>query len=779
MTCSTLRRSLAVLCLCCLPLAAQTQEPETKSGQRAQKTAVETAESIVVTAQKRETDLQKTAVAVTVLDPDQVAMKSTSDIRVLAETVPFVHLGVQEGNFELNIRGIGSSNNTELGDPAAALHIDGVYIPRPRGSGAMFFDLERVEVLRGPQGTLYGRNATAGTMNLISKKPQLGRFAADVELSLGNYNDINSQAMANVPINGQTAVRIAGMVERHDPYLENSGSPVTNVTGTEDADDRAFRVQWLWQSNDRVSLLLGFDQVIQDGNGYSGINEFGGRADNPRVTNYFDQLVHRSENSGYSAVLTWNLTDSLQLVGQLGQRSVDYLQETGANSATSTELNYSKTFWDSHSDANTLEVRLMQEHDRLRWTVGAFGFDEDQDVFLGNTADRSVVFAGTVFDQPEVTSESRAIFGETTWRPAPRHALTLGLRATRDKKFRQGTGHIILFQYNDGDAYAEGHRFGTPGFRWTGNGREVGQYGQADTLDELMGADESNDFVNYGEAEWDNTDFKFAYDLEIDDEHLLYLSTQSGYKAGGFNDGDQRDSSSDVVQNNLFTYEPETLIAYEFGSKNLFFERRLRANFALFHYDYQDQQFSTVRETPAGGRLLLTTNAADSVNTGLEWETTWYPAGGLRVDFSGVWMQAEFDRFNTVDTRVGFNPDDLPTIDLSGRQLPKAPEWTARLGVSQRTVTESGGVLRWRAAAYSRDEHYLNIFNDEADRVGGYTLFDAGIGYTSPNGKFEVDLFGANLGDETYRTSLIQTPSLLLGFYNVPRTYGLRLKVSL
>ncbi|CAM2006436.1 TonB-dependent receptor [Acanthopleuribacter pedis] len=771
------RTCLVALLLLCLPLSAQTTETETKT--RDTTPSAETAETIVVTAQKRETDLQKTALAVTVLDPDQVAMKSTPDIRALAETVPFVHLGVQEGNFELNIRGIGSSNNTELGDPAAALHIDGVYIPRPRGSGAMFFDIERVEVLRGPQGTLYGRNATAGTMNLISKKPQLGRFAADVELSLGNYNDINSQAMANIPINGQTAVRFAGMVERHDPYLENSGSPVTNVTGTEDADDRAFRVQWLWQADSRVSLLVGYDHVMQDGNGYSGINEFGGRAEDPRITNYFDQLVHESENSGISAVLTWNLTESLQLVGQLGQRSVDYLQETGANSATSTQLNYSKTFWDSHSDSDTLELRLMHEGDRLRWTLGAFGFDEEQDVFLGNTADRSVVFAGTVFDQPVVESESRALFGEMTFRPNERHAITAGLRTTRDEKFREGTGHIILFQYNDGDAYADGHRFGTPGFRWTGNGREVGQYGQLDTLDDLMGADESNDFVNFGEADWDHTDFKLAYEFTIDDEHLVYLSSQSGYKAGGFNDGDQRDTGSDVVANNLFTYEPETLIAYELGSKNLFLDRRLRANFALFHYDYQDQQFSTVRETPAGGRLLLTTNAADSVNTGLEWETTWYPAGGFQVDFSGVWMQAEFDRFNTVDTRVGFNPDDLPTIDLSGRKLPKAPDWTARLGISQRTVTEFGGVLRWRAAAYSRDDHYLNIFNDAADRVAGYTLFEAGLGYTSANGKFEVDLFGANLGDETYRTSLIQTPSLLLGFYNVPRTYGLRLKVAL
>ncbi|CAM2064738.1 TonB-dependent receptor [Sulfidibacter corallicola] len=769
--------SLVFPLLAGLLLAQSDAQPENERD-KAEK-ELETVQSIVVTAQKRETDLQKTAIAVTVLDQEQVSMKGSQDIRVLAETVPFVHVGVQEGNFELNIRGIGSSNNTELGDPAAALHMDGVYIPRPRGSGAMFFDLERVEVLRGPQGTLYGRNATAGTMNLISNKPRLQEFEAGVEVSLGNYNHINSKAMANIPINHAAAIRVAGMMDRHDPYLENSGNAVTNITGTEDADDRAVRAQWLWQFNDRGTLTLGFDQVQQKGNGYSGINEFGGRAEDPRETNYFDQLVHESENSGYFATLEWRLTPELQLVAQLGHRAVDYLQETGANSATATTLDYSKTFWDAASDSDTLEVRLMGQSDRLRWTFGGFAFEEEQDVFLGSTADRAVVFAGTVFDQPVVETDSQAAFGELTYAFDERHSLTIGARHTRDSKFREGTGHILLFQYNDGSAYDTGHRFGTPGFRWSGDGREVAQYGQMDTLPGLIGDDQSNDFVNFGEADWDHTDYKVSYEFQMDDAHLFYITTQTGYKAGGFNDGDQRQADSDVVQNGLFSYDPEELTSYEIGSKSLFRDRRLRVNLALFRYDYENQQFSTVRETPAGGRLLLTTNAADAVTTGFEWETTWFMVHGFRADFSGIFMNAEFDTFDTFDTRVGFNPDDLPEIDLAGNQLPKAPDFTSRLGLSQRQVDRAGGVWSWRCSAYARDKHYLNIFNDPEDEVDGYLLVDAGLGYTTPNGKLEFNLFGANLADETFRTSLIQTPSLLLGFYNVPRTYGLRLKVSL
>lgn len=744
-------------------------------------------ETIVVTAEKRETPIQKTPAAITALGEEDLVEQGVPDIRSLGTTVPSVHVGLQEGNYELNIRGIGSSNNTELGDPAAALHIDGVYIPRPRGSGAMFFDIDRVEVLRGPQGTLYGRNATAGTMNVIPNRPRLGRFDSAVEIEGGNYSRFNARGMVNVPLGEKSAFRFAGLADRHDPYLENSGRVVSSVEGTEDADDQAFRAQYLWQPSDRFDLVLAADHVEQDGHGYSGINEFGGFADDPRVTNYFDQLVHHAENSGYAATLNWRLWSNTNLFVQYGHRKVDYQQETGGNSATGTQINYSKSFWDSKSESDTLELRLQGASGRLQWTAGLFGFDEDQDVFLGSTADRAVVFAGVAFDQPVVETESRAAFGEVTFNLTDRHHLTLGGRYTEDDKFRVGTGHIILFLYNDGNAFATGHRFGTPGFRFCEVGRQVCQYGQEDTLDDLIDpnqgttapTDISNDFINFGDESWDHTDYKLAYSVDLSDDHLVYGSVQTAYKSGGFNDGDGRATSSDIVANGLFSYDPEVLTAYELGSKNLWRGGRLLANFALFHYDYQDQQFSTVRQTPAGGRLLLTTNAADSKIDGLEIDSSVLFGKGFRFDASGLFMNAEFDEFNTFDTRVDFDPNNLPRIDLAGNQLPKAPDYTVRLALSQGLGLANQGLVRWSVSTYTRDDHYLNIFNDDLDRVEGYTLVDASIGYVWPDGRFEFAVFGNNLTDETFRTSLIQTPNLLLGFYNVPRTYGARFKVNL
>jgi iron complex outermembrane recepter protein len=744
-------------------------------------------ETIVVTAEKREQPLQKTPAAITALTEEDLVESGVPDIRTLGTTIPSVHIGLQEGNYELNIRGIGSSNNTELGDPAAALHIDGVYIPRPRGSGAMFFDVDRVEVLRGPQGTLYGRNATAGTMNIIPQRPRLRSFDSSVEVESGNYSRVNVRGMINVPLGETSAFRLAGLADRHDPYLENSGRVISSVKGTEDADDRAFRAQYLWRPSERFSLVLGADQVVQDGNGYSGINEFGGFADDPRITNYFDQLVHRAENSGYTGILSWKVWANAELFVQFGHRKVDYKQETGANSATGTQINYSKSFWDSKSESDTLEVRLQGDANRFHWTAGVFGFDEDQDVFLGSTADRAVVFAGVAFDQPDVQTKSRAVFGEVTFDVNERQHLTLGGRYTDDEKFREGTGHIILFLYNDGNAFATGHRFGTPGFRFCEVGRQVCQYGQDDNLDDLIDpnqgttapSDISNDFINFGDESWTHTDYKIAYSIELNDDQLVYGSVQTAYKAGGFNDGDGRATSSDIVANGLFAYDPEELTAYEIGSKNVWRNGRLLANFALFHYDYTDQQFSTVRQTPAGGRLLLTTSAAESTIDGLEIDSSVLFGKGFRFDFGALFMNAEFDNFQTFDTRVDFDPNNLPRIDLSGNQLPKAPDYTVRLALSQGLPMANQGLVRWSVSTYTRDDHYLNIFNGPEDLVESYTLVDASIGYVWPDGRFEAAVFGNNLTDETFRTSLIQTPNLLLGFYNVPRTYGVRFKVNM
>ena len=179
----------------------------------------------------------------------------------------------QEGNVEIFIRGVGTANNTELGDPSAATHINGVYLPRPRGVSAMFFDLERVEVNKGPQGTLRGRNAVAGTLNIITKRPQLGEVDGYVEAGFGDYDSRTVEGAINLPAGEQFALRLAGLYDAHDSYFRNAG--LADLTPAGEEDERAGRLSALWEPSEELSLYFVGDYEQEGGTGYPGSNMFG------------------------------------------------------------------------------------------------------------------------------------------------------------------------------------------------------------------------------------------------------------------------------------------------------------------------------------------------------------------------------------------------------------------------------------------------------------------------------------------------------------------------
>jgi len=201
----------------------------------------------------------------------RLASVGITNAREMASLVPGLQIGVQEGNTEVFIRGIGSDNNTEIGDPAVALHIDGVYIPRPRGVGSMFYDIERVEVNSGPQGTVRGRNAMGGAVNIVSKRPKLEEFGADAEATFGTFSQRRYQGMVNIPIGSMLALRAAAFSEVHDSYFINAG-PLYDIPAGENANSYAYRLQLLYQPTQRFSALVGYDYTFEGGTGYLGAN---------------------------------------------------------------------------------------------------------------------------------------------------------------------------------------------------------------------------------------------------------------------------------------------------------------------------------------------------------------------------------------------------------------------------------------------------------------------------------------------------------------------------
>ena len=200
---------------------------------------------VKVTVDRREKSIQDYAGSASVYKQDQLDRMNVTSLRKLADTDPHMEIGTQEGNTEIFIRGIGGTDNTELGDPATATYFGDVYIPRPRGVGSMFFDLDRVEVNRGPQGTLRGRNATAGSVNLIPALPRLNELQAMGDIQYGNYSDKMTRAMVNVPIAPNLAFRFSTFSDNRLPFYKNAG-PVKTITPSESADVFSYRASLLW-----------------------------------------------------------------------------------------------------------------------------------------------------------------------------------------------------------------------------------------------------------------------------------------------------------------------------------------------------------------------------------------------------------------------------------------------------------------------------------------------------------------------------------------------------
>jgi iron complex outermembrane recepter protein len=461
-------------------------------------------DEVVVTVDRRSKSLQEYSGTAAAFSEHELSRIGISNLRDLASQVPGLQMGNQEGNTEIYIRGVGSDNNTELGDPAVALHLDGVYLPRPRGLGAMFFDIERVEVNSGPQGTLRGRNALGGSINIVSNPPRLAQYEANAEATVGTFATRRYQGMLNVPIGDKLAARVAAFSEVHDPYWENAG-PVYDLRGAESSDSYALRAQIKWQPSSAFSALVGYDFTRERGTGWLGANFQGpltrlsdngtpgdpsddtpdplapDEIENPR------RIYQRGMQSGVDlkhhgvrAQLNYD-AGPVQLEALLSYRDLRYQQINGSNAGVvypgytgdaSTPDNFGSAYWDQASQSFVGELRVFApDTARFRWTAGAFFFKEDQQTFLGQTTDQAVGFGGGEFPMPSTVGGSSAGFADGTFDVTESLRILGGLRITHEDKSRNG-GLWASWSGFPGDAVTP-VRFGTEGFRYKGLGEPI------------------------------------------------------------------------------------------------------------------------------------------------------------------------------------------------------------------------------------------------------------------------------------------------------------------
>lgn len=869
--------------------------------------------TIIVTADRREQSLQDFAGTAFVVTGEELLQRGVQDFTDLQDEIPGLSVANNGGNVEVYIRGIGSSNNTELGDPAASFHFDGVNIPRPSGIGSAFYDIERVEVNVGPQGTLRGRNATAGSVNAISFKPGLGIWDAGLEAEYGNYNQRSLRGALNIPLGENVAVRFAGLYLAHDSYYNNVG-PVQGIGVAEEIENFSGRAQILFKPTDRLTIVVAGDYISEGGTGYTGTNYALplGQIDNGNLQS-LDQIDDprdviargitpdlNTDHWGIRTTITYEADPfTVEYIGSYRDAVYDYEASTpltpsfpGVIDALSTTDNpftadpndtindpqvlaealdnFSRFRIISDSRSQFHELRFFNNDGPHIWSIGGQYIKEDQFSFLGSTGDRSTFFQGVEFNT-NTDTESFAFYGDTTYSVNDQFRVTAGLRFTSDQKARTGVAaRYGLALGGAGFSCCLGVRVGTEGFEFAARERTIfnpdtdgdgaisdqevfnfhadgiKQFGTRDNLDDILafgpfggdpnvvpGRPDCVDTLSFdtlfcdgntgqflfgvpfggqifqqdGDYEDDFVDWRLRAEYDISDDHLVYALVSNGHKSGGFNDN--------LGNNGVApTYDTESVVLYELGSKNEFYigDVRARLNGSIFYNDYSDQVFTSLLSvaqavtftntfggqtvtTPAGTNQALVVsfsfNAADSEIYGAQLEGGFDLPANISLDFTALYLEAKIKNAEQIQD-FRFQADVAPTEavfqSINGRRLPRTPKWQLNAKLSQVFELPTGQLDYVISAGY-RSSQFHTIFNSIDfqnpdnprgrlnDKIDGYFTMDIGAGYTIDDaGKYRIEAYANNVTDTVNEAAIIITQFDNTRFFTRPRTYGVRMR---
>jgi len=698
---------------------------------------------IVVTAQRRSENLQDTALAISAFTGDSLEERGINDIAGLQSSVPNLHIGEEQGSSKISLRGIGLQGTSTISDSGVAFYIDNFYVPRPAGGSSVFYDIERVEVLRGPQGTLYGRNATGGVVNVISRRPQ-NHFEGEVGLTYGSRDLLELRGVLNTPLGDVGAARISAVYSQEDGYIRNENTS----PGTRDffgsPGDLSIRGQLLFGDPDSLEVLLSAShnrlrstgiaqQFLERNIGGPGpvrplLAQIPPDNPDPLVTNNnapsrFDNDITRI---GAQLSRSFGTVDAILQIGKQWQNT-SLVQDFDGS-----PLDISNFFKTDDNNAESLEFRLSSNNDSpFSWIVGAYYFSEQTYIrriveLNGLTPGGPLVFPNFDLDE-RGNSTTYAGFASGTYSLSDTFRLSAGIRYTHDEK--------------DGEKVTNGN-FGAP-----------------------FPPDIPNAAFP-GEVEFDRVTYTAGIEWDVADDVLLYANISNGYKAGGFN-----------ITSDGSPYNPESITAYQAGIKSDLFDRRVRLNADLFYYDYTDLQLTTLG-TFAGTNTpgQFTTNAASSEIYGIELEAQFAATDNLLLSASYAYIEATFGTFVNSDNR---NPG-LGQQDLSGNRIPYVSNHTLNLGAQYNIDLGSAGELTTTVNFNYHDELFLREFNDPMiDRVGSNTKTDITITWNVAETGLSIAGYVNNLEDNVERNNIFISPGFIglsaTTAYSRPRTFGVRL----
>lgn len=715
-------------------------------------------EEIVVTAQKRAENLQDVPVSVTALTSDALAARGVNNVLALNNLAPGMRISAADAaaNPKIYIRGVGLSDFNPNASSGVGVYVDGVYIGSPLAQMAGFFDLAQVEVLRGPQGTLYGRNTNGGAINITTKRPSQ-TFGADASLEYGSFNAVTADLGVGGPIVAdKLAFRAAAQYVKDDGYTHN------RVTGHDlnAADHWAGRLSLLYTPSEDFELLTQVNRYVNRGDatapahralfpataaatgpdGFCAAGAYAsgqcadllGYADTDNNTRAVDANLEGKDKVdlfGASSQATWRLGGvSLVSVTAWQWAHRNDLENTDASPLRMVEINYR-----SRQHQFTQELRLQSDNAsaRFNWVLGAYYMDEK---VRDNT-------------RQDVLRDLRPLFmtpDNPTGLSLENSVGTFGYPYTQKTK-----GYAIFGQ---ADYKLTDRLTGTVGLRWSADDKHMNYQSQAeDGLIVILTSKQSKTFSAVSG--------RLGLRYELSDDANVYATYNRGYKSGGFFGG------LATTAGEMEPYDNETLDAYELGMKSEFFDRRVRLNVSGFYYDYKNQQVFA-QALRNGITVLVLDNAANSKVYGGEAEITARPIQPLTLTAGVSLLHAKYGDYFTEGK------------DFTGNWLPQSPKMTFNAAATWVAPLENGASIVANVDANYSSKVYFD--NSNADRLSQDAVWVAGaqLSWRSPDQKIEAGAFARNLFDKTYTVAISNIDSLGVDLlsYNRPRSLGVFLR---
>jgi len=754
-------------------------------------------EEVMVTAQKRSESVQDIPIAITAFNGESLREDDISGLESIGDRTPgLVFAAFSVGQPEIAIRGIGTKEDGAAASDSTVVSVDDVYIAARTAQVFDIFDLERVEVLRGPQGTLYGKNAIGGSINFVTSKPT-DDFTARARTTIGNNGRFDAGGMISGPLTDTLKGKISFSHRSYDGHTKNL---LTGETRGKD-ETYAWRTQLLWEPSDDFSATFSVDGAHDNmgdqtrepvgATGVSGNNN----TDNPVLVNqalggagdpwnslnvergYTDRSVF-----GVSAKLVWNL-NSFDVTAITSYRESDFdwlVPSTAVPGGPAGDADLTKGYRRTVSDSAieetqqiTQEFRLAStESDGLEWLVGTF--------FSWESIDRTETYC--------IHTCGAAGSSGVVARPETNHRLIVESSIQSNDSFSWATYGQATYNLTESLGI-------TAGIRYSYEEKDVNNASDIHQGSLILprGIFISENFDVDAKEDWSNISGKVALNWNVTDDALLYASISTGFKSGGFI------GSPSTARFAAEPFDEETATNYEVGLKSYWFERQLQLNVTAFFTDYDDLQVTRFYAPSASATTIgefITENAASAEIKGIEIEFVALPFEGVEIGGNFAYLDAEFTDFQTDNPNQGTALDGtgpcgpsqtnlgvdsgtgktqcLP--DFSGNQLRQAPKYTASLYAKYtHQFGDNAGRISGKLNYRYQDHSFYDPDNNDIAVIPQYRIWDARLAWTSADERLEIAGWVKNINEEQYRTHIfsITNSSAAFALFAPPRTYGL------